>query len=72
MKLLLVFVAALCACAYARPGGYTANGGVFNPDKHLDYMDEARHAGGWVSETETGGREQKNRHKQGIVASPKG
>ena len=43
----LVAVLALAAAASARPGGYTANGGVYNfdPNVHLDYMDHARNAG---------------------------
>ncbi len=48
MKVLFAVVALLAAVAvHARPGGYTANGGVFqhDPSKQLDYMDEARHAG---------------------------
>ncbi len=45
MLKLIVLATALAACASAMPGGYTANGGVFNPDRDLDYMEEARHAG---------------------------
>ena len=46
MKVLLaIAVVALAAAVSARPGGYTSNGGVYNPDKHLDYMDHARNAG---------------------------
>merc|ERR1711944_131030 len=41
----LVAVLALAVAVSARPGGYTSNGGVYNPDKHLDYMDHARNAG---------------------------
>ena len=43
----LVAVLALAAAVSARPGGYTANGGVYNfdPNVHLDYMDHARNAG---------------------------
>ena len=50
MKVLVVAVLALAAAVSARPGGYTANGGVyFNPDVHLDYMDHARNAGELVN-----------------------
>ena len=47
----LVAVLALAAAASARPGGYTANGGVYNfdPNVHLDYMDHARSAGKCLS-----------------------
>ncbi len=45
MKLLFLVLAALVAQAYA--GGYLAAGGVyqFDPDKNLDYMQQARDAG---------------------------
>ncbi len=36
---------AVVAVAHARPGGYLATGGIYNPDRELDYMEEARSAG---------------------------
>ena len=41
----LVAVLALAVAVSARPGGYTTNGGVYNPTKELDYMEHARSAG---------------------------
>ncbi len=48
MLRLALACALISSCALALPGGYTANGGVFNPDRHLDYMEEARHAGQYI------------------------
>lgn len=45
MKSLVLILFVAFASAKPAPGGYTASGGVFNPDRHLDYMNEARHAG---------------------------
>ena len=47
MKFLVVFAVACASVAYARPGGYTLNGGVykFDPERELDYMEHAKKAG---------------------------
>ncbi len=41
----VILVASLLVTVDSLPGGYTANGGIFNPYKELDYLDEARRAG---------------------------
>ncbi len=41
----LAVLLAVVAVAHARPGGYLATGGIYNPDRELDYMEEARSAG---------------------------
>ncbi len=47
MKTFALLLALSASAAMARPGGYTANGGVykFDPDRDLDYMTHARNAG---------------------------
>ena len=48
MKCFVAIVALALAgfvSAAPKPGGYTANGGVYNPDTELDYMEHARSAG---------------------------
>ncbi len=56
MKTLALLLALSVSAAVARPGGYTANGGVyqFDPDRDLDYMTHARNAGKREKEEESG------------------
>lgn len=44
MKVFFV-LSALVAAVVARPGGYIAIGGVYQPSAQLDYMDAAKKAG---------------------------